>query len=554
MKLESDKVVRGVERAPNRSLFYALGYTKKQLERPLVGIISAYSEIVPGHMYLDKVSESVKTGILMNGGTPITIPSIGVCDGIAMGHIGMKYSLPSRELIADSVETMAIAHGLDALVLVPNCDKIVPGMIMGALRLNLPTILVSGGPMLAGKNKGKELSLSSAFEAVGANKANMISDDELYEIEKSVCPTCGSCAGMYTANSMNCLSEAIGLSLKGNGTTPAVYSERYRLAKESGFQIMELLKKDIRIKDIITEKSIKNAIACDMALGCSTNTVLHLLAIASEADLDVDLNLFNEISEKVPNLCHLAPAGEDHMEDLYLSGGIAAVQKELSKKDFLDLDVITVSGESLGENIKNSQVKNKNVIRDIENPYSKVGGLAILFGNIAPKGAVVKRSAVDDSMLVHEGPARVFNSEDTAIKAIYGGEIKKGDVVVIRYEGPKGGPGMREMLNPTSALCGMGLDKSVALITDGRFSGASRGASIGHVSPEAALHGPIGIIEEGDKIKIDIPSYSINLEISEKDFQKRMEKFTPLKTNEVKGWLSRYRRLVTSSDKGAVLK
>lgn len=554
MKLESDKVVRGVERAPNRSLFYALGYTKKQLERPLVGIISAYSEIVPGHMYLDKVSESVKTGILMNGGTPITIPSIGVCDGIAMGHIGMKYSLPSRELIADSVETMAIAHGLDALVLVPNCDKIVPGMIMGALRLNLPTILVSGGAMLAGKNKGKELSLSSAFEAVGANKANMISDDELYEIEKSVCPTCGSCAGMYTANSMNCLSEAIGLSLKGNGTTPAVYSERYRLAKESGFQIMELLKKDIRIKDIITEKSIKNAIACDMALGCSTNTVLHLLAIASEADLDVDLNLFNEISEKVPNLCHLAPAGEDHMEDLYLSGGIAAVQKELSKKDFLDLDVITVSGESLGENIKNSQVKNKNVIRDIENPYSKVGGLAILFGNIAPKGAVVKRSAVDDSMLVHEGPARVFNSEDTAIKAIYGGEIKKGDVVVIRYEGPKGGPGMREMLNPTSALCGMGLDKSVALITDGRFSGASRGASIGHVSPEAALHGPIGIIEEGDKIKIDIPSYSINLEISEKDFQERMEKFTPLKTNEVKGWLSRYRRLVTSSDKGAVLK
>lgn len=554
MKLESDKVVRGVERAPNRSLFYALGYTKKQLERPLVGIISAYSEIVPGHMYLDKVSESVKTGILMNGGTPITIPSIGVCDGIAMGHIGMKYSLPSRELIADSVETMAIAHGLDALVLVPNCDKIVPGMIMGALRLNLPTILVSGGPMLAGKNKGKELSLSSAFEAVGANKANMISDDELYEIEKSVCPTCGSCAGMYTANSMNCLSEAIGLSLKGNGTTPAVYSERYRLAKESGFQIMELLKKDIRIKDIITEKSIKNAIACDMALGCSTNTVLHLLAIASEADLDVDLNLFNEISEKVPNLCHLAPAGEDHMEDLYLSGGIAAVQKELSKKDFLDLDVMTVSGESLGENIKNSQVKNKNVIRDIENPYSKVGGLAILFGNIAPKGAVVKRSAVDDSMLVHEGPARVFNSEDTAIKAIYGGEIKKGDVVVIRYEGPKGGPGMREMLNPTSALCGMGLDKSVALITDGRFSGASRGASIGHVSPEAALHGPIGIIEEGDKIKIDIPSYSINLEISEKDFQERMEKFTPLKTNEVKGWLSRYRRLVTSSDKGAVLK
>ncbi|PMC81162.1 dihydroxy-acid dehydratase [Anaerococcus hydrogenalis] len=554
MRLESDKVLRGVERAPNRSLFYALGYTKKQLERPLVGIISAYSEIVPGHMYLDKVSESVKIGILMNGGTPITIPSIGVCDGIAMGHLGMKYSLPSRELIADSVETMAIAHGLDALVLVPNCDKIVPGMIMGALRLNLPTILVSGGPMLAGKNKGKELSLSSAFEAVGANKANMISDDDLYEIEKSVCPTCGSCAGMYTANSMNCLSEAIGLSLKGNGTTPAVYSERYRLAKETGFQIMELLKKDIRIKDIITEKSIKNALACDMALGCSTNTVLHLLAIASEAELDVDLNLFNQISEKVPNLCHLAPAGDHHMEDLYLSGGISAVQKELSKKDLLELEVLTVSGKNLGENIKNAQVKNKNVIRDIENSYSKVGGLVILFGNIAPKGAVVKRSAVDDSMLVHKGPARVFNSEDTAIKAIYSGEIKKGDVVVIRYEGPKGGPGMREMLNPTSALCGMGLDKSVALITDGRFSGASRGASIGHVSPEASLKGPIGIIEEGDMIKIDIPAYSINLEISDEEFEKRMEKFTPLETNKVKGWLSRYRRLVTSSDKGAVLK
>ena len=554
MRLESDKVLRGVERAPNRSLFYALGYTKKQLERPLVGIISAYSEIVPGHMYLDKVSESVKIGILMNGGTPITIPSIGVCDGIAMGHLGMKYSLPSRELIADSVETMAIAHGLDALVLVPNCDKIVPGMIMGALRLNLPTILVSGGPMLAGKNKGKELSISSAFEAVGANKANMISDDDLYEIEKSVCPTCGSCAGMYTANSMNCLSEAIGLSLKGNGTTPAVYSERYRLAKETGFQIMELLKKDIRIKDIITEKSIKNALACDMALGCSTNTVLHLLAIASEAELDVDLNLFNQISEKVPNLCHLAPAGDHHMEDLYLSGGISAVQKELSKKDLLELEVLTVSGKNLGENIKNAQVKNKNVIRDIENSYSKVGGLVILFGNIAPKGAVVKRSAVDDSMLVHKGPARVFNSEDTAIKAIYSGEIKKGDVVVIRYEGPKGGPGMREMLNPTSALCGMGLDKSVALITDGRFSGASRGASIGHVSPEASLKGPIGIIEEGDMIKIDIPAYSINLEISDEEFEKRMEKFTPLETNKVKGWLSRYRRLVTSSDKGAVLK
>lgn len=554
MKLTSEKVLKGPERAPNRSLFYALGYTKKQLERPLVGIISAYSEIVPGHMYLDKVADAVKTGVLMNEGTPITIPSIGVCDGIAMGHLGMKYSLPSRDLIADSVETMAIAHGLDALVLVPNCDKIVPGMIMGALRLNLPTILVSGGPMLAGKNNKKEISLSYAFEAVGANKANLISDDDLYEIEKSVCPTCGSCAGMYTANSMNCLSEAIGLALPGNGTTPAVYSERYRIAKESGFEIMELLKKDIRIKDIITDRSVRNAIVCDMALGCSTNTVLHLLAIASEAGLDVDLNLFNEISEKVPNLCHLAPAGPHHMEDLYLSGGIGAVQKELLKGNFLDTDVITVSGEKLSENLKSVEIKSHDVIRPLENPYSKVGGLAILFGNIARRGCVVKRSAVDESMLRHSGPARVFNSEDDAIKAIYGRKINKGDVVVIRYEGPKGGPGMREMLNPTSALAGMKLDKEVALITDGRFSGASRGASIGHVSPEAALGGEIGIIEEGDIIEIDIPKYSINLKISEEELIKRMDKFKPLEINKVSGWLDRYRRCVTSSDKGAILK
>lgn len=554
MKLNSEEVLKGPERAPNRSLFYALGYTKKQLERPLVGIISAYSEIVPGHMYLDKVADAVKTGVLMNGGTPITIPSIGVCDGIAMGHLGMKYSLPSRDLIADSVETMAIAHGLDALVLVPNCDKIVPGMIMGALRLNLPTILVSGGPMLAGKNNKKEISLSYAFEAVGANKANLISDDDLYEIEKSVCPTCGSCAGMYTANSMNCLSEAIGLALPGNGTTPAVYSERYRIAKDSGFEIMELLKKDIRIKDIITDRSVRNAIVCDMALGCSTNTVLHLLAIASEAGLDVDLNLFNEISEKVPNLCHLAPAGPHHMEDLYLSGGIGAVQKELLKGDFLDKDVITVSGEKLSNNLKSVEIKSHNVIRHLENPYSKVGGLAILFGNIARRGCVVKRSAVDESMLRNSGPARVFNSEDDAIKAIYGRKINKGDVVVIRYEGPKGGPGMREMLNPTSALAGMKLDKEVALITDGRFSGASRGASIGHVSPEAALGGEIGIIEEGDIIEIDIPKYSINLKISDEELKKRMENFKPLEINKVSGWLDRYRRCVTSSDKGAILK
>lgn len=552
--LNSDKVLKGVERAPNRSLFYALGYTKRQLERPLVGIISAYSEIVPGHMYLDKVSQAVKDGVLMNGGTPILIPSIGVCDGIAMGHVGMKYSLPSRELIADSVETMARAHGLDGLVLVPNCDKIVPGMIMGALRLNLPTILVSGGPMLAGKNKKKEISLSYAFEAVGQNKANIITEDELYEIEKAVCPTCGSCAGMYTANSMNCLSEAIGLALKGNGTTPAVYAERYRIAKESGYQIMELIKDDVKIKDIITPSSIRNAIATDMALGCSTNTVLHLLAIATEAGIDINLNLFNEISEKVPNLCHLAPAGPFHMEDLYLSGGIAAVQNELMIANLLEKDCKTVQGISIYEQIKDSKPENHEVIRPIDKPYSKVGGLAILFGNIARKGAVVKRSAVDKSMLKHTGPARVFDSEDTAIKAIYEGEIKDGDVVVIRYEGPKGGPGMREMLNPTSALAGMGLDKSVALITDGRFSGASRGASIGHVSPEAALGGEIGIIKEGDLIEIDIEKYSIRLKISDEEMEERMKNFTPTDNNKLSGWLDRYRRCVTSSDKGAVLR
>ena len=551
--MQSDKVLKGPERAPNRSLFYALGYSEEQLKRPLIGIISAYSEIVPGHMMLDKLSESVKTGVLMNGGTPITIPSIGVCDGIAMGHVGMKYSLPSRELIADSLETMAIAHGLDGLVLVPNYDKIVPGMIMGALRLNLPTILVSGGPMLAGKNKNDELSLSSAFEAVGAFKAGDLDEEGLREVEKSVCPSCGSCAGMYTANSMNCLSEAIGLALAGNGTIPAVYSQRQRLAKETGFKIMELLKKDIKIKDIINKKSIKNALACDMALGCSTNTVLHLLAIASEAGINLDLNDFNKLSEKVPNLCHLAPAGGHHMEDLYLAGGIGAVQNELSKKDFLDLDCLTVSGKTLGENIKDKKIKNDKVIRKLSNPYSKEGGLAVLFGNIAPRGAVVKRSAVDSSMLKHEGPARVFDSEDEAIKAIYNKKINKGDVVVIRYEGPKGGPGMREMLKPTSALAGMGLDKSVALITDGRFSGASRGASIGHVSPEAALKGPIGVIKEGDIIEIDIPAYKINLKISDEEFEDRMKNFRPKETNKVKGYLSRYRRLVTSADKGAVL-
>lgn len=554
MKLRSDNVIRGAERAPNRSLFYALGYTEEQLDRPLVGIVSAYSEIVPGHMFLDKLEKAVREGVLMNGGTPIMIPSIGVCDGIAMGHTGMKYSLPSRELIADSVESMVIAHGLDALVLIPNCDKIVPGMIMGALRVNLPTILVSGGPMLAGRDQNKEISLSKMFEAVGAFKGDLISAEKLIELEKSACPSCGSCAGMYTANSMNCLSEAIGLALTGNGTIPAVYSERLRLGKKSGMQIMNLLKEDIKIKDIINKDSVRNALACDMALGCSTNTILHLLAIANEADIEVDLNDINKVSDKVPNLCHLAPAGDTHIEDLYFSGGIAAVQKELSKKNLLNLDVITVSGKKLSENIKNALNKNTDVIRDIDNPFSKTGGLCVLFGNIARDGAVVKKSAVSDNMLKHSGPARVFNCEDDAIKAIYNGEINKGDVVVIRYEGPKGGPGMREMLNPTSALAGMKLDTSVALITDGRFSGASRGASIGHVSPEAAQGGAIGIIEDGDLIEIDILNHSLNLKISDEEFNKRMENFTPLETNKVSGYLNRYRRLVTSADKGAILK
>ena len=553
MNLASEKVLRGPERAPNRSLFYALGYSEEQLQRPLIGVVSAYSEIVPGHMNLDKLTQSVKTGVLMNGGTPIMIPSIGVCDGIAMGHQGMKYSLPSRELIADSVESMAIAHGIDALVLIPNCDKIVPGMIMGALRLNLPTILVSGGPMLAGQNDKGSLSLSSLFEAVGSYKANMITAEELLECEQSACPSCGSCAGMYTANSMNCLSEAIGLALPGNGTIPEPFSARQRLAKKTGMMIMELLRKDIRIKDIITADSVRNAIASDMALGCSTNTVLHLLAIATEAGIEVDLNIFNELSEKIPNLCHLAPAGPTHMEDLYFAGGVGAVLKELAKKDLINTDLLTVTTKTVGENIANVRIRDNGAIRPIDTPYSKVGGLAILYGNIAEKGAVVKRSAVAPEMLKHEGPARVFNSEDDAIATIYAGEINPGDVVVIRYEGPKGGPGMREMLNPTSALAGMKLDKSVALITDGRFSGASRGASIGHVSPEAALGGAIGIIREGDTIAIDIPNYSLNLKISDTEFAERMANFEPQETNIVGGWLNRYRRLVTSSDKGAVL-
>ena len=554
MKLRSANVTQGVERAPNRSLFYAMGYTKEELDRPLVGVISAYSEIVPGHAHLDKIAEAVKAGVRMAGGTPILIPAIGVCDGIAMGHIGMKYSLASRELIADSVETMAMAHQLDALVLVPNCDKIVPGMLMGALRLNIPSVVCSGGPMMAGVYDGEEVSLSKMFEAVGARKIGLIDDEKLEECETGVCPGCGSCAGMYTANSMNCLCEAVGIALPGNGTIPAVHARRMQLAKHSGMAVMELLKRDIKPRDIVNAKSIRNALACDMALGCSTNTVLHLLAIAHEAGVAFDLSLFNEVSAQVPNLCPLAPAGPTHMQDLYAAGGIAAVQAELASGGYLDTSLITATGKTLAENIKGAVIKDTGAIRPLSNPYSPTGGLQILWGNIAPDGCVVKRSAVAPEMLTHSGPARVFDSEDEAITAIYNGEIREGDVVVIRYEGPKGGPGMREMLNPTSALAGMKLDRTVALITDGRFSGASRGASIGHVSPEAAEGGPIGLIQEGDIIRIDIPNASINVEVSEEELARRKAAFTPREPNIKTGWLARYARLVSSANTGAVLK
>ena len=554
MKLRSANVTQGVERAPNRSLFYAMGYTKEELDRPLVGVISAYSEIVPGHAHLDKIAEAVKAGVCMAGGTPILIPAIGVCDGIAMGHIGMKYSLASRELIADSVETMAMAHQLDALVLVPNCDKIVPGMLMGALRLNIPSVVCSGGPMMAGVYNGEEVSLSKMFEAVGARKVGLIDDAQLEECETGVCPGCGSCAGMYTANSMNCLCEAVGIALPGNGTIPAVHARRMQLAKHSGMAVMELLKRDIKPRDIVNEKSLRNALACDMALGCSTNTVLHLLAIAHEAGVDFNLALFNEVSAQVPNLCHLAPAGPTHMQDLYAAGGIAAVQAELAKGGFIDTSLITATGKSVAENIKGAVIRDTGAVRPLSNPYSPTGGLQILWGNIAPDGCVVKRSAVAPEMLKHSGPARVFDSEDEAIDAIYNGRIHEGDVVVIRYEGPKGGPGMREMLNPTSALAGMKLDTTVALITDGRFSGASRGASIGHVSPEAADGGPIGLIQEGDIISIDIPNASINVEVSEEELARRKAAFVPREPNIKTGWLGRYARLVSSANTGAVLK
>ena len=554
MSLRSDNVTKGAERAPNRSLFYAMGYTKEELERPLIGVVSAHSEIVPGHVHLDKIAEAVKAGVRMAGGTPILIPAIGVCDGIAMGHIGMKYSLASRELICDSVETMTMAHQLDGLVLVPNCDKIVPGMVMAAVRMNVPAVVCSGGPMLAGSYNGEEVSLSKMFEAVGAYKAGMIDECQLHECETGVCPGCGSCAGMYTANSMNCLCEAVGIALPGNGTIPAVSNKRVILAKHAGMAIMELVRKNICARDIINERSIRNALACDMALGCSSNSVLHLLAIANEAGVGVDLNLFNEMSERVPNLCHLAPAGPTHIQDLDAAGGIPAVQNELLKKGLLDPDALTVTGKTVGENVAGAYIKNTGAIRPIEDPYSETGGIQILWGNIAQKGCVVKRSAVAPEMLRHSGPARVFNSEEEAIGAIYAGSIVDGDVVVIRYEGPKGGPGRREMLNPTSALAGMKLDKTVALITDGRFSGASRGASIGHVCPEAADGGNIALIQEGDLIHIDIPAASINVELSEEELAARRASYVAPEPNVKSGWLARYARLVSGADHGAVMK
>lgn len=554
MSLRSDNVTKGAERAPNRSLFYAMGYTKEELERPLIGVVSAHSEIVPGHFHLDKIADAVKAGIRMAGGTPVLVPAIGVCDGIAMGHIGMKYSLASRELIADSVETMTMAHQLDGLVLIPNCDKIVPGMVMAAVRMNVPAVVCSGGPMLAGKYDGQEVSLSKMFEAVGAYKAGIIDGCKLEECEQGVCPGCGSCAGMYTANSMNCLCEAIGIALPGNGTIPAVSNKRTMLAKYAGMAIMELVKKDIKARDIINEKSISNALACDMALGCSSNSVLHLLAIANEAGVKLDLNLFNQMSEKVPNLCHLAPAGDTHMQDLDSAGGIRAVQNELLSAGLLDGSALTVTGKTVAENIEGARILDTNSIRPISNPYSATGGIQILWGNIAQNGCVVKRSAVAPEMLCHEGPARVFNSEDEAIAAIYNGKIVDGDVVVIRYEGPKGGPGMREMLNPTSALAGMKLDKTVALITDGRFSGASRGASIGHVSPEAADGGNIALIEEGDIIAIDIPNASINVKVSDEVLAERRAKYVAPEPNVKSGWLVRYARAVSGADTGAIMK
>lgn len=553
MTMRSDSVKAGTQQAPHRSLFNALGYTEEERRRPMIGIVSSYNEIVPGHMNLDKIVEAVKMGVAMAGGMPVVFPAIAVCDGIAMGHIGMKYSLVTRDLIADSTEAVAMAHGFDGLVMVPNCDKNVPGLLMAAARINIPTVFVSGGPMLAGRVRGEKKSLSAMFEAVGSVAAGTMSMEELCEFEEKVCPTCGSCSGMYTANSMNCLTEVLGMGLKGNGTIPAVYSERIRLAKHAGMKIMELLERDIKPRDIMTEKAFINALRMDMALGCSTNSMLHLPAIAHEAGVELNLDIANELSEETPNLCHLAPAGPTYMEDLNEAGGVYAVMNELNKKNLLYTDLITATGKTVGENIAGCINTDPEVIRPIDKPYSKTGGIAVLKGNLAPDSCVVKRSAVVEEMMVHEGPARVFDCEEDAIDAIKGGEIVAGDVVVIRYEGPKGGPGMREMLNPTSAIAGMGLGSSVALITDGRFSGASRGASIGHVSPEAAVGGPIALVEEGDIISINIPANTIDMKVSDEELAKRKALWQPREPKITTGYLARYREMVTSGNRGAIL-
>jgi dihydroxy-acid dehydratase len=551
--MRSDVVRKGMQQAPHRSLFNALGMTEEEMERPLIGIVSSYNEIVPGHMNLDKITQAVKMGVAEAGGTPVVFPAIAVCDGIAMGHSGMKYSLVTRDLIADSTECMAMAHKFDGLVMIPNCDKNVPGLLMAAARINIPTVFVSGGPMLAGHVNGRKRSLSSMFEAVGAYTAGKITEDDVRTYEENVCPTCGSCSGMYTANSMNCLTEVLGMGLRGNGTIPAVYSARIKLAKHAGMQVMECIRKNILPRDVMTKDAFLNALTVDMALGCSTNTMLHLPAIAHEAGFDFEAELANELSEKTPNLCHLAPAGPHYMEELNEAGGIYAVMNELASLNLLHLDCMTVTGKTVGENIKGAVNRDPEVIRPVDNPYMKTGGIAVLKGNLAPDTAVVKRSAVAPEMMVHEGPARVFDCEEDAIAAIKGGKIVAGDVVVIRYEGPKGGPGMREMLNPTSAITGMGLGSSVALITDGRFSGASRGASIGHVSPEAAVGGPIALVEEGDIISIDIPNYKLELKVSDEELARRRAAWKPKEPNVTTGYLARYASLVTSANKGAIL-
>ena len=551
--MNSDKVKNGNDKAAHRSLMKALGFTDEEIALPLIGVVSAQSDIIPGHTELNKIAEAVKAGVRLAGGNPVTVPAIGVCDGIAMGHEGMKYSLATRELIADSIECLAKAHAFDAMVLVPNCDKIVPGMLMAAARVNIPAIVCSGGPMLNGFIKGERISVTEMFEAAGAVKSGKIKQEELCEYESKACPTCGSCAGMFTANSMNCVCEALGMALGGNGTVPMVYSERLRLAKLSGMKIMELLKKDIRPRDILTKEAFENAFTVDMALGCSTNTVLHIPAIANEAGIKINLDIINEISEKTPNVCKLAPAGKHFMVDLYHAGGVYAVMKQLADKNLLHTDIVTATGKTVGENIESAKVLDKPVIRPMDEPYSATGGLAILKGNLAPHGCVVKRSAVAPEMLVNTGTAVVFDSEEEAIKGITGGAVKSGDVVVIRYEGPKGGPGMREMLMPTATICGMGLDKTVALITDGRFSGATRGAAIGHVSPEAADGGPIGLVKNGDKIAIDMKNYSVNLLVSDEELEERRKHFKPV-VHQTSGYLSRYARLVSSADEGAVLK